>query len=79
MTNGFFEREWGCVSVGNWTLWLVWEGNEQYSPAQSNAVSIMVTSPPAEDDPTLLIVVGVVLLVLVIGGVAYVISKRKKK
>ena len=79
MTNGFFEREWGCASVGNWTLWLVWEGNEQYSPAQSNAVSILVTSPPAEDDPTLLIVVGVVLLVLVIGGMAYVISKRKKK
>lgn len=79
MTNGFFEREWGCASVGNWTLWLVWEGNETYSLAESNHVSIQVTPAPAEDDPTLLIVVGVVLLVLVIGGVAYVSSKRKKK
>jgi hypothetical protein len=79
MTNGFFEREWGCASVGNWTLWLVWEGNETYGLAESNHVSILVTAPPAEDDPTLLIIVGVILLVGVIGGVAYVISKRKKK
>jgi hypothetical protein len=79
MTNGFFEREWGCASVGNWTLWLVWEGNETHSPALSNAVSILVTAPPAEDTPTSLIVVGVILLVAVIGGVAYLSSKRKKK
>jgi hypothetical protein len=79
MTNGFFEREWGCASVGNWTLWLVWEGNETYSLAESNHVSIQVTLGPAEDDPTLLIVVGVVLLVLVIVGLAYIMSKRKKK
>jgi len=79
MTNGFFEREWGCASVGNWTLWLVWEGNATYSLAESNHVSILVTAPLAEDDPTLLIVVGVILLVAVIGGVAYINSKRNKK
>jgi hypothetical protein len=79
MTNGFFEREWGCASVGNWTLWLVWEGNETYSLAESNHVSIQVTPAPAEEDQTLLIVVGIVLLVAVIGGLVYVSSKRKKK
>jgi hypothetical protein len=79
MTNGYFEREWGCGDAGNWTLWLVWEGNEAYSPAQSNAVSILATSPPAEDDQTLLIIVGVVVLVAIVGGIAYVVSKRKKK
>jgi hypothetical protein len=79
MTNGFFEREWGCASVGNWTLWLVWEGNATYSLAESNHVSIQVTPAPAGEDQTLLIVVGVVLLVLVIVGLVYVSSKRKKK
>ncbi len=79
MTNGFFERTWGCASTGNWTLWLVWEGNETYDPAQSNAVSIDVQAALAEDDSTILIVVGVVILAAIIGGVAYVISKRKKQ
>jgi hypothetical protein len=79
MTNGFFEREWGCASVGNWTLWLVWEGNETYSLAESNHVSIDVTPAPAEEDQTLLIVVGIVLLVAVTGGLLYLSSKRKKK
>jgi hypothetical protein len=53
-------------------------GNETYSPAQSNAVSILATAPPAEDDPILLIVVGVILSVVVIGGVAYLSSTRMK-
>ncbi len=79
MTNGFFQRSWGCSSVGNWTLWVVWEGNEQYSPSESNHVSILVESAPTgEPDSTLLIAAGIVVLVAIVDGVAYVSLKRKK-
>ena len=78
MTNGYFERSFGCASPGNWTIWLVWEGDEQYGPAQSNAVSVLVQPAPTDSDPTALVIVGVVSLVAILGVIGYVALKRRK-
>jgi len=78
MTNGYFERSFGCASTGNWTLWLVWEGNEQYAPAQSNAVSVLVQPSPSDSDSTILIIAGIASLVAIVGVIAFVFLKRRK-
>lgn len=78
ITNGNFERSFGCAHTGNWTLWLVWDGNEQYNYAQSNAVSVQVLPAPSSSDSSLLWIFGIVILAAIIGVVAYVGLKRRK-
>jgi len=78
MTNGYFERSFGCSHTGNWTLWIVWDGNDQYSSAQSNAVSVLVQPAPPGSDSSLFVIIGIIALVAIVGVVAYVGLKRRK-
>jgi len=85
MVNGFYERDFGCSNPGNWTLWLVWAGDEQYSYSQSNAISV-VGDPGGQPfevtstDYTMYAVIVAIVAVVAIGlSFAYVRSKSKKK
>jgi hypothetical protein len=88
MTNGYFERLFGCPNPGNWTLWYVWEGNSQYGQSQSN--SIIVTGDPAgpafessttSDNSALIIaaVSGAIVVVAIVGTFLYLRPRGKKE
>lgn len=81
MTNGAFERTFGCESTGNWTLWFVWDGDQQYSRAQSNSITVYVNpgSPPDNAEWILLAIIGVIVIVAVIAIVLVLYSRSKMK
>ncbi|MCU0862054.1 MAG: hypothetical protein MUE65_07025 [Methanomassiliicoccales archaeon] len=77
IADGEYEREFGCGTWGNWTLWVVWQGDEEYGPAESNHVLVQAIPGEPEELP-LLLIVGVVLVVLA-AVVAVVMVRRSKK
>ncbi|HTY46855.1 MAG TPA: hypothetical protein VMB46_04225 [Methanomassiliicoccales archaeon] len=83
MTNGNYERLFGCPNPGNWTLWFVWEGNAQYPQSQSNHVTLAgdPSGPPLESstsDNSALIAAAVVAAIIVLGVVGAILYMRSR-
>ena len=84
ITNGHLIRVFGAQSSGNWTLWYVWSGNEQYAQAQSNNVWLQgnpgSSSPSYSSNTTLYIAAAVVAVIVIIALVyLYMRSRGTKK
>lgn len=80
MTNGVSERDFAGEVTGNWTLWYVWDGNEQYNASQSNKVSVMINPGSPPTDWTLFTVVAVLLAIVVVAGIfVFMRSKSKRR
>lgn len=78
IADGEYEREFGCGALGNWTLWVVWQGDEQYGPAESNHVLVQAIPGEPEEEFPLLLIGGVVVIVLA-AMVAVVMVRRSKR
>jgi len=79
MVDGVYERTFACESTGNWTIWFEWEGDEVYSPAQSNSVTVHINPGTPPSDSTMLIMIVMAVVVVAAIGLAYSYFRDKKR
>ncbi|HUL39371.1 MAG TPA: hypothetical protein VLU38_03680 [Methanomassiliicoccales archaeon] len=80
ITNGHLIRVFGAQSSGNWTLWYVWPGDDQYAQSQSNYVWLdgnPGNSSPSYGSNTTLYVASAVVAVIVIIALVYLFMRSR--
>jgi hypothetical protein len=83
ITNGHYERTFGCQSPGNWTLWFYWVGDNQYSAAQSNNVYLQGNPGGSSygdgTSYTLYIIAAVIVIIALVAIVLFYVRSKSKK